>query len=49
MESIRFREVSGVKAQEASNLDFIGMTVPQASPFSVRGGDAELVAGGRGG
>jgi hypothetical protein len=37
MGSIGLREVSGVKATEASEPDFTGVTVPQASPSSVGG------------
>jgi hypothetical protein len=42
-------EVRGVKIPEASEPDFTGVTVPQASPYNVRGRGAQLGAGGRGG
>jgi hypothetical protein len=44
----RTQGVRGVKAPEASEPDFTGVTVPQASPSNVRGWGAELGTGGRG-
>jgi hypothetical protein len=42
-------EVRRVEAPEASQPDFTGVSIPQASPSSVRGRGAELGTGGRGG
>jgi hypothetical protein len=44
MRFIGLREVRGVEASEASRPDFTGVTVPQASPFNIKGEGAELGA-----
>jgi hypothetical protein len=49
MGSIGLKEVRGVEALEASKPDFTGVTAPQESPSSVRGGGAEPGTGGRSG
>jgi hypothetical protein len=47
--SIGLRDVRRVEAPEASGPEFIGVTVPHASPSDVRGRGVELGAGGRDG
>jgi hypothetical protein len=49
IEYIGLWEVRGVEALEASEPDFTGVTLPQASPSSIRDRDAEFGTGGRGG
>jgi hypothetical protein len=49
IDSIELWEVRRVKAPETSKPDFTDVTVPQASPSSVRGEGAELGTGDRGG
>jgi hypothetical protein len=47
MGSIGLREVREVEDPKASEPDFTGVTVPQASPSNARGRGVELGADGR--
>jgi hypothetical protein len=49
MGSIGLREVREVEDPKASEPDFTGVTVPQASLSDVRGDSVELGVGGRDG